>query len=132
MNARKTINNMKLGLFVFTGLAFLIFSLYMIGRNRNLFGSTFSISARFNNINGLVPGNNVRYSGIDIGTVDRIELVNDTAVRVTMLIDKSAQGHIRRNALASIGDRTESPHQIIKFCRMLTISQFANMTRTSQ
>jgi phospholipid/cholesterol/gamma-HCH transport system substrate-binding protein len=103
MNATKTINNMKLGLFVFAGLIFLIFSLYMIGRNRNLFGSTFSISARFHNINGLVPGNNVRYSGIDIGTVDRIELVNDTAVRVIMLIDKSARGHIRKNALASIG-----------------------------
>ncbi len=103
MNATKTINNMKLGLFVFAGLIFLIFSLYMIGRNRNLFGSTFSISAHFHNINGLVPGNNVRYSGIDVGTVDRIDLVNDTAVRVTMLIDKSARGHIRKNALASIG-----------------------------
>lgn len=103
MNANKTINNLKLGLFVFAGLVFLIFSLYMIGRNRNLFGSTFTLSARFHNINGLVPGNNVRYSGIDIGTVDRIELVNDTAVRVTMLIDKSARGYIRKNAMASIG-----------------------------
>lgn len=103
MNANKTINNLKLGLFVFAGLAFLIFSLYMIGRNRNLFGSTFTISARFHNINGLMPGNNVRYSGIDVGTVDRIELVNDTAVLVTMLIDKSARGYIRKNAMASIG-----------------------------
>lgn len=103
MSTHKTINNMKLGLFVFAGFLFLIFSLYMIGRNRNLFGATFSISVRFNNINGLVPGNNVRYSGIDIGTVDRIDLINDTSVLVTMLIDKSARGHIRKNALASIG-----------------------------
>ncbi|MBL7846775.1 MAG: MCE family protein [Cyclobacteriaceae bacterium] len=103
MNATKTINNMKLGLFVFAGLLFLIFSLYMIGRNRSLFGSTFTITARFNNINGLVPGNNVRYSGIDVGTVNRIELINDTSVLVTMLIDKSARGHIKTNALASIG-----------------------------
>lgn len=103
MSTNKTINNMKLGLFVFAGLTFLIFSLYMIGRNRNLFGSTFAISARFHNINGLMPGNNVRYSGIDVGTVDRIELVNDTAVLVTMLIDKSARGYIRKNAMASIG-----------------------------
>jgi len=103
MNTTKTINNMKLGLFVFAGFLFLIFSLYMIGRNRNLFGSTFSVSVRFNNINGLVPGNNVRYSGIDVGTVDRIDLINDTSVLVTMVIDKSASGHIKKNALASIG-----------------------------
>jgi phospholipid/cholesterol/gamma-HCH transport system substrate-binding protein len=38
-----------------------------------------------------------------VGTVDRIELVSDTAVRVTMLIDKSARGYIRKNAMASIG-----------------------------
>ncbi len=103
MNANKNMNNLKLGIFVFAGFLFLIFSLYMIGRNRSLFGSTFAITARFNNINGLVPGNNVRYSGIDVGTINSIELVNDTSVLVTMLIDKSAQGHIKINAIASIG-----------------------------
>jgi phospholipid/cholesterol/gamma-HCH transport system substrate-binding protein len=103
MTANKKINNLKLGVFVFAGLLFLIFALYMIGRNRSLFGSTFSISARFNNINGLVPGNNVRYSGIDVGTVNQIELINDTSVLVTMLIEKSARGHIKTNAIASIG-----------------------------
>ncbi len=94
---------MKLGIFVLAGFLFLVFSLYMIGRNRSLFGATFAITARFNNINGLVPGNNVRYSGIDVGTIHSIELVNDTSVRVTMLINKSARGHIKTNAIASIG-----------------------------
>jgi len=103
MTDKKNIDNLKLGVFVFAGLVFLIFALYMIGRNRSLFGATFSISARFNNINGLVPGNNVRYSGIDVGTVDQIELINDSSVRVTMLIEKSARGHIKTNAIASIG-----------------------------
>jgi phospholipid/cholesterol/gamma-HCH transport system substrate-binding protein len=103
MTANKQLNNIKLGLFVFAGFLFLIFSLYMIGRNRSLFGSTFTITARFNNINGLVPGNNVRYSGIDVGTVHEIELINDSSVLVTMLIDQGARGHIKTNALASIG-----------------------------
>lgn len=103
MNANKNINNVKLGVFVFAGLLFLVFSLYMIGRNRSLFGSTFTISARFNNINGLVPGNNVRYSGIDVGTVHDIQLINDSSVLVTMLIEKHYIDHIKQNALASIG-----------------------------
>lgn len=106
-------NNAKLGLFVLAGLVFLIFSLYMIGRNRSLFGSTISLSARFSNVNGLVPGNNVRYAGIDVGTVDQIELINDTTVLVTMLIDKKTLPYISENAIASIGTDGLMGNQIV-------------------
>jgi phospholipid/cholesterol/gamma-HCH transport system substrate-binding protein len=95
--------NAKLGLFVTAGALFLIFSLYMIGRNRNIFGATFTIEATFQNVNGLMPGNNVRFAGIDVGTVSEIELESDTAVKVTMVIDKKARKFIRRNAIASVG-----------------------------
>ena len=103
MKKTTSMDNAKLGLFVMAGLVFLIFSLYMIGRNRSLFGSTFTITASFSNVNGLVPGNNVRYSGIDVGTVDRIQLINDTVVHVSMLLDQDVRQHIRQNAIASIG-----------------------------
>src|SRR6185369_14993513 len=99
----KTIENAKLGLFVMAGLLFLIFSLYMIGRNRNLFGSSLTISANFRNVNGLMLGNNVRFSGIDVGTVQKIEIVTDTLVKVTMVIDEGVRKFIKRNALASVG-----------------------------
>jgi len=99
----KKINDVKLGVFVLAGAAFLIFSLYMIGKNRNLFGQTFTIKTYFHNINGLVPGNNVRFGGIDVGTVTKIDIVNDTSIQVSMVIDESLYGHIRENAQASIG-----------------------------
>lgn len=99
----KTIDNAKLGLFVMAGLLFLIFSLYMIGRNRNLFGSSFTISANFRNVNGLMPGNNVRFSGIDVGTVQKIDIVNDTLVKVTMIIDEGVRKFVKQNAVASVG-----------------------------
>src|SRR5690349_3412806 len=99
----KTLDNTKLGLFVLLGLAFLIFSLYMIGRNRNMFGSTFTLKANFHNTNGLLVGNNVRYSGIDVGTVTRIRIVSDTSVLVTMIIDKSVKRFIKQNSIATIG-----------------------------
>lgn len=99
----KKMENAKLGLFVLAGVLFLIFSLYMIGSNRNLFGSTFTIEATFHNVNGLTPGNNVRFSGIDIGTVHRVELESDSTVLVTMLIDKDARKYLKKNALASVG-----------------------------
>lgn len=99
----RTINNIKLGIFVMTGVFLLILSLYILGKNRNLFGARFELKTHFENVNGLVPGNNVRYSGIDIGSVSRVLLVNDTLIEVAMSIDKKMKNIIRRNALASLG-----------------------------
>jgi phospholipid/cholesterol/gamma-HCH transport system substrate-binding protein len=99
----KTIDNSKGGLLVISGLIFLVFTLYMIGKNRNLFGSTFTIKAVMTNVNGLVPGNNVRFKGMDVGTVQEISIVSDTAIYVTMTIDEEMKPYIRRNAVASIG-----------------------------
>ncbi len=96
-------NNVKLGIFVMAGVIFLLFSLYMIGRNRNMFSSTFTVSAYFRNINGLVPGNNVRFSGIDVGTVKSITIENDTSVRVSMVIDEEMHPYIKKNAIVAIG-----------------------------
>ncbi|MBS1976791.1 MAG: MCE family protein [Bacteroidetes bacterium] len=99
----RMIDNIKLGGFVIGGMIFLIFSLYMIGSNRNLFGSTFTIKTYFHNINGLMVGNNVRYSGIDVGTVKKIEIVNDSTVSVTMLIENDVRKFIKQNAITSVG-----------------------------
>lgn len=101
--AKKTINSVKLGAFVLAGLLFLVLLLYMIGKNRNLFGATYVLKARFENVQGLVAGNNVRFSGIQSGTVKRIKILNDTVIEVTMTIEKKMMDIIRKNAVASIG-----------------------------
>lgn len=98
----KKLDNVTLGLFVMAGLSFLVLTLYMISANRNLLGSTFIIKAVVTNVNGLVPGNNVRFKGIDVGTVDDIELDSDTAIYVTLLIDDRYKKYIRKNAIATI------------------------------
>ena len=99
----KATDNIKLGLFVIAGLVFLIVTLYMIGRNRNLFGSTFTIKASMNSVDGLTRGNNVRFKGIDVGTVKDIEIANDSAVLVVMIIDEKVKPYIKQNSIASIG-----------------------------
>ena len=99
----KATDNVKLGLFVLAGLVFLIVTLYMIGKNRNLFGSTFTIKASMNTVNGLMPGNNVRFKGIDVGTVKNIELAGDSSILVVMIIDNKVRPYIKQNAIASIG-----------------------------
>ena len=65
----------RLGLFIIISTLLLISILYFIGNRQNLFGKTFKISAVFNNVNGLILGNNVRYSGINVGTVKDIIMI---------------------------------------------------------
>jgi phospholipid/cholesterol/gamma-HCH transport system substrate-binding protein len=101
--AKRIINNVKLGAFVAGGLVFLILLLYMIGKNRSLFGATYVLKARFEHIQGLVTGNNVRYAGIEVGTVKKNSILNDTLIEVTLLVNKSMQNIIRSNAIVSIG-----------------------------
>lgn len=101
--ANKKIDNLKLGTFVLGSLLFLVLLLYTIGKNRNLFGSVYVLKARFENVQGLVAGNNVRFSGINSGTVKSIDILSDTVIEVTMMIEKSMQSVIHKNAIASIG-----------------------------
>lgn len=95
--------NIKVGFFVLIGTGLLIIALYLIGTKQNLFGSTFELQAKFKNVNGLTPGNNVRFTGIDIGTVKRVEIINDSTVNVIMLIEDKVQVFIKKNAVASVG-----------------------------
>ncbi|MBK7850432.1 MAG: MCE family protein [Bacteroidetes bacterium] len=100
---KETSNRIRLGLFVISGLILLIIGLYLIGSNRNLFGKNIIVHSVFYNISGLQIGNNVRFGGIDVGTVDKMEIINDTSVRVTMSVQENLLNFIRTNSYTSIG-----------------------------
>ncbi len=100
--ANQIINRLRLGVFVTLGLILFTIAVYYIGNKQNMFGSTITLSTVFRNVNGLQPGNNVRYSGINIGTVASIRMVSDTSVQVEMIIDQSASAYIRKDAIATI------------------------------
>lgn len=95
--------NLKVGMFVIIGLLLLVVTVYFLGKQKNLFVSTITLKTVFKKVNGLTVGNSVRFSGINIGTVDDIELMNDTSVAVTLIVKKSVQRFIKSNAFASIG-----------------------------
>ncbi len=93
----------SLGFFVIIGLLIFILAVYFIGDKQKMFGKTNHLEAIFNNVNGLQLGNNVRYSGISVGTVRGITMINDTVIRVDMNIDKSIFPYIKKDAIAIIG-----------------------------
>ncbi len=94
---------LELGVFVIIGLLIFIVSIYFIGQRQNIFAKTFSISTNFNNVNGLINGNNVRYSGINVGTVKAITMINDSTINVVMVIEEKMINHIKKDAIATIG-----------------------------
>ncbi|MRX69371.1 phospholipid/cholesterol/gamma-HCH transport system substrate-binding protein [Flavobacterium resistens] len=93
----------KLGMFVSVGLLLFIMAIYFIGKQKNLFGQTFHISSKFKTVSGLEVGNNVRFSGINIGTVEEIRIINDSSVIVSMVIKDEIRKFIKTDARASIG-----------------------------
>jgi len=93
----------KLGMFVTIGLLLFIMAIYFIGKQQNLFGSTFNITSQFKTVSGLEVGNNVRFSGINIGTVEEIRLINDSSVVVSMVIKDEVREFIKTDARTSIG-----------------------------
>ena len=93
----------KLGLFATAGFVLLLAGIYFIGKQKNLFGSVLRVKSVFNSVSGLKVGNNVRFGGLTVGTVDEIQLITDTSVEVGMMIQKNIKHFIKIDATASIG-----------------------------
>ena len=101
---KKNINSkIRLGIFISLGIAVFIVAIYFIGDKQQLFRSTFRVSGVFKDVGGLQAGNNVRLSGINVGTIDNVSIISDTSVRVVIVIDESTRRFIKKDAIASIG-----------------------------
>lgn len=98
-----TRKNIKLGLFALIGVLIFVVAIYYVGAQQGLFRSTVSVSAYFKNVGGLQVGNNVRYAGINIGTVKGISIISDSKILVSMDIDRNASKFIKSDAEVSIG-----------------------------
>lgn len=84
------------------GIAIFIAAVYFIGNRQNLFGNNSVITSVFKDVSGLQPGNNVRYAGVNVGTVQNIRIINDTSIAVSMRVDDRTMDLIRKNSLATI------------------------------
>ena len=93
----------RLGLFVAGGIALFVITIFIIGKQKNLFNPVFKLTSTFYNVSGLQVGNNIRFSGINVGTVDNISIINDSTVRVDMLIRKEVKKFIKSDCGVAIG-----------------------------
>jgi phospholipid/cholesterol/gamma-HCH transport system substrate-binding protein len=93
----------RLGIFIAGGIAIFVIAIFIIGKQQNLFNPVFKITTNFYNVSGLQAGNTIRFSGIDVGIVNNIKIINDSTVQVNMLIKKTVQQFIKADSYASIG-----------------------------
>ena len=100
----KNMPSVRLGVFVVFGLALLVIAIFLLGQKNSLFSSTFSVKAYFKDVQGIKNGATVRLSGIDVGSVNKINIVNDTSgrVEVFMNLQTDIQRFIRTDTKATI------------------------------
>ena len=103
MDTQTTKFKVRLGLFIAGGILLFVVIIFIIGKQKNLFNPVYKLTTNFNNVSGLQVGNNIRFSGINVGTVDNIKIINDSTVQVDMLIRKSVQQFIKADCEAAIG-----------------------------
>ena len=101
--ANRKIDNVKVGIFVAVSLVLLIFALYKVSKSSGFFTKNFTLKAQFKNVSGLMVGNNIRYAGIQVGTIEKINLINDSLVEVSMLINENMGSFIHKQDFVSIG-----------------------------
>lgn len=103
METRNLKFKIRLGLFVAIGLLLLTLGIFIIGKQKNTFSSVIRLLSDFRNVSGLQVGNNVRFSGINVGTVDHITILNDTMVRVGIIVESDVRSYIKKDCILSIG-----------------------------
>ena len=117
MKTNKNAYKIRLGIFVSLGILILFVIIFFIGTNQNLFSSKFKISTNFGNVSGMQVGGQVRFSGIAVGTIENIQIINDSTVNVIASIDNDVKKFIKTDSKASIASEG------VIGDRILTISQ---------
>jgi phospholipid/cholesterol/gamma-HCH transport system substrate-binding protein len=95
-------SNIRLGIYIASGVLLFIVILYLIGSQQHMFQRNVRITAIFNDVRGLNMGANVRFTGIDVGTVSKMIILSDTSVRIEMAVNEKVTPFIKKNSIATI------------------------------
>lgn len=102
---KRDVQNIRVGIFVFLALSVGAFIIFMIGAERNVFESHYTLKATFKDISGLRVGAPVHLAGVNVGFVDDIRFPKDLMqkkIEVILGISERYQERIREDSVASI------------------------------
>lgn len=105
MSVQRERFELKVGVFVFVGIAALGALILLLGSKKDMFSRQYPLYAEFEQVAGLKIGAPVRLSGVDVGVVDGISFPDDPSSRrlkVRLLVRTSVRDRIRQDSRASI------------------------------
>jgi len=92
-------------MFIAGGVLLFIVIIYLIGGKHNMFTSSVRITTVFTDVKGLQEGANVRFTGIDVGAVNRLEILTDSTVLVEISLDRKVTKFIKKDSRATIASQ---------------------------
>ncbi|MGZ3851606.1 MAG: MlaD family protein [Flavisolibacter sp.] len=101
----KTDSNKRMitvGIFVALGILIFVAAVLTLGGQKKTFEQKSTLRAIFKDVNGLQPGNNVWFSGVKVGTINKISFTPDAMVEVTMSVQSKTMQYIRKDSKAKI------------------------------
>jgi phospholipid/cholesterol/gamma-HCH transport system substrate-binding protein len=96
---------LRVGIFVLSGLFVMGLVIFLIGDARNTFESKTSYKTSFTDVQGLVPGSVVRMGGLDIGRVQEVEFSGDPDrkdIVITLSVVKEIAPRVRVDSVTRI------------------------------
>lgn len=100
----KHLEGARLGIFIFLGTVLFVLAIFLVGNKDSLFVETIQVKAYFPTVEGLRTGAPVRLSGLDVGAVSAISLIEGSKnrVEVIMRIENELRDFIRLDSEAFI------------------------------
>ncbi|MDD5360718.1 MAG: MlaD family protein [Ignavibacteria bacterium] len=99
---KKLIKKLIIAVFIVAGIVIFLVAIFVIGSKQNMFTSTMKVNAAFETVSGLLEGSTVRFNGISVGTVDKINIISGNKVVVEMIIVSSVRKFIKRDSQVKI------------------------------
>ena len=99
---KKKSSKLVLAFFIIIGVGLFLAAIFVIGSKQNMFTSTMKIQSVFETVSGLLEGSNVRFNGINVGTVTKINIVSGNTVMVEMTIVSSVREFIKKDSKAKV------------------------------
>jgi phospholipid/cholesterol/gamma-HCH transport system substrate-binding protein len=91
---------LSVGAFVLVGIAAIVWFAMQAGAGVAIGGSSYEVTARFANVGGLRPGNQIFIAGVPVGRVEKIDLDSQYAAIVHMSLKQEV--HLPSDTIASI------------------------------
>ena len=95
--------NIKSGLFLSLAIALFVLSIILIGGERTVFSSSYTLKVKLSEVQGLAVGSVVSFVGINVGNVTAMHLNPENhGIDVELNIEKNFQKKITKGSMASV------------------------------